>query len=631
MRNGTTGAPTRGRAAAWAAGAAGVAAVTFLAFSPALRNEFVNWDDRFNFVSNPNYRGLGVDNLRWMFTTFLTGPYQPLSWISLAVDYRLWGPGPVGHHFGNLVYHALTAAGVFLIARRLLRREANPPGAGAGVDAAAACAALLFAVHPLRVESVAWATERRDVLSGLLLTVTVLLYLRAQDDSRRRWLLLAASVAVYGLSLLAKASGMTLPAVLLALDAYPLRRLGLRGTSKRAILRVLLEKAPFAALALVAAGVALYGQVLQPGWTTLSAVPFSVRIRIASYATCFYLGKTFAPLRLSPIYALPSWELLNGPVYWGAVVLVAATTLSLAQLSRRWPAGITTWACYLFLLAPTSGLVQAGPQVAADRYTYLPGMALAILAGAGFLWAGRAVGSRAVFAACAAVVAMLAWRTAAQTGLWHDSESLWRHAIAYDPRSALAHAGLGFEFLERKDFPAAMEEYATACRLDPTNPEHQTALSALQLRFGNDEAAIVAARRAIAQRPDYGRAHFLLGAALLARGQVPAAAAALRQAVALSPGDPKAHTRLGQALLLLGDEEEGERHVYDGIRLDPSDVRAYRMGAKILAQRGRNGAAEALLRAGLRVKPGDAEMSSMLTEMLEKSRRAATTTTRASR
>ncbi len=198
------------------------------AFAPILWNQFVGWDDYDNLVNNPAYRGLGWDQLCWMFTTFHLGHYQPLSWVTFAIDYLVWGLNPVGYHLTNLILHVANAVFFYFVGRRLLLSALAPTDSesAAQINLSAAFAALLFALHPLRVESVAWATERRDVLSGFFFFATIYCYLRAAEtshpDSGRFWLY--AAVVVYGLSLLSKAIAMTLPVVLLLLDIYPLRR-----------------------------------------------------------------------------------------------------------------------------------------------------------------------------------------------------------------------------------------------------------------------------------------------------------------------------------------------------------------------------------------------------------------------
>ena len=210
----------------------------FAAFLPSLGNDFVAWDDDLNFTENPRYRGLSAAHLRWMLTTLHGGHYQPISWITLGLDYVLWGMNPVGYHLTNLVIHAANAVLCYHVIRVLLARTSR--ARDADVRLAAAAGALFFAIHPLRVESVAWASERRDVLSGFFFLLAVLGYVRMQDGARARWFVL--SLVAFLLSLLSKAWGITLPVVLLALDWYPLRR-RLRG-------RMLLEKVPYALIAL---------------------------------------------------------------------------------------------------------------------------------------------------------------------------------------------------------------------------------------------------------------------------------------------------------------------------------------------------------------------------------------------
>ena len=204
-----------------------IALVTFAAFLPTLHNQFVNWDDDENFLDNPHYRGLGWTQLRWMWTTFHLGHYIPLTWMTFGLDYRLWGMNPFGYHLTSLLLHAANAVVFFFVVHRILTLALpRPSERGRALAVSAGFAALVFAIHPLRVESVAWATERRDVLSGLFYLVTILVYLRACEGEKRgrRWYWLA--VATFVCALLSKAMVVNLPIVLLILDVYPLRRLG---------------------------------------------------------------------------------------------------------------------------------------------------------------------------------------------------------------------------------------------------------------------------------------------------------------------------------------------------------------------------------------------------------------------
>src|SRR5712692_7544996 len=239
-----------------------IALVTFAVFLPALQNQFVDWDDAANFLDNPHYRGLGWTHLRWMWTTHL-GHWIPLTWMTLGLDYLLWGMNPLGYHLTNLLLHAANAVVFFFVVRRILTRALpSPSERGHALAVSAGFAALVFAIHPLRVESVAWVTERRDVLSGLFYVLTIVMYLRACERGTRGrgwyWL----SVAVFVCALLSKSMVVNLPVVLLILDVYPLRRLGGDiGWSSEAARRVYAEKIPFVLLAAAASAIAVMAQL----------------------------------------------------------------------------------------------------------------------------------------------------------------------------------------------------------------------------------------------------------------------------------------------------------------------------------------------------------------------------------
>src|SRR5713101_811196 len=235
---------------------------TLTAFLPTLQNQFVNWDDAENFLENPHYRGLGWTHLRWMWTTHW-GHYIPLTWMTLGLDYLLWGMNPFGYHLTSLLLHTANAVVFFFVVRRLLTRALpNPSERGHALAGSAGFAALVFAIHPLRVESVAWATERRGVLSGLFYLAAILVYLRAceREERGRGWYWL--SVAVFVCALLSKSMVVNLPIVLLILDVYPLRRLGGDiGWSSEAARRVYAEKIPFVLLAAAASAIAVMAQL----------------------------------------------------------------------------------------------------------------------------------------------------------------------------------------------------------------------------------------------------------------------------------------------------------------------------------------------------------------------------------
>src|SRR3989449_1249970 len=253
---------------------------TLFPYTTLFRSQFVNWDDEENFLDNPHYRGLGWTHLRWMWTTHL-GHYIPLTWMTLGLDYLLWGMNPLGYHLTNLLLHAANAVVFFFVVRRILTLALlGASERGLALAVSAGFAALVFAIHPLRVESVAWATERRDVLSGLLYLLTILVYLRASERGERGRGWYWGAVAVFVLALLSKSMVVNLPVVLLILDVYPLRRLGgALGWWREPARRVYVEKIPFVLLAAAASAVALMAQLSHD--TMVSVVQLSAPGRLA--------------------------------------------------------------------------------------------------------------------------------------------------------------------------------------------------------------------------------------------------------------------------------------------------------------------------------------------------------------
>jgi tetratricopeptide (TPR) repeat protein len=409
-----------------------------VAFWPAFHAEFVGWDDDRNFLTNVHYRGLGLENLKWMFTTFHMGPYQPLAWLTLGLDYELFGLDARGYHAVNVAWHALTVVLFFFLARALFA-SARPAWGEGKRDGLAFLAALFFGVHPLRVESVAWVTERRDVVSGAFFVATTLawiVYAKSTEQRRRKYVL---ALSLFLLALLSKASVVMLPLVFLVLDAWPLRRFA--GDRKRSIV----EKLPFLALSVTFAIIAVVGQ--RSTGTALRALEDhgpERRLVQAAYAAVFHGWKTLWPTGLSPIYDMPSPFVGTETRFVLAVLAVLVLSAFAWVAGKRWPAWSASWLAFLVLLAPVSGIVAVGPQLVADRYSYLACMPFALFA-AGMVglaletkWSRiPAVGTALL--ACSALV----FATQRQTAHWHDSASLWERALAIDPHSAVACDHMG--------------------------------------------------------------------------------------------------------------------------------------------------------------------------------------------
>ncbi len=540
--------------------------VTVFVFVPSLQNGFVNWDDDHMLLQNPHYRGLGWAQVRWMFTTFHMGHYQPLTWLTFGMDYLLWGLNPMGYHLTSLVLHAVNALLFYFISLRLLALARPGAGDDLSLRGAAAFAALFFAIHPLRVESVVWATERRDVLSGLFFLSTILCYQRyvalpPTEGARTRWMI--SALTIYGLSLLSKASGITLPLVLLLLDIYPLGRLtgGPGKWLEPGQQRVWWEKLPFLLLALMFGMVAIRAQNESGALLSVEVYGFTIRVAQAFLGLNFYLWRTLFPLELSPLYQAPiGIDPFSTPFVFSAAVVVTISA-ALIALRRRYPAGLPLWCYYLIVLAPVLGFTQSGPQFVADRYSYLSCLGWAVLMGAGLLYCWELSASKRIRRAtlalvegfAGAVVVTLGVLTWEQTKLWRDSETLWRYTLATGQESDIVHTDLGVVLAERGRLEEAIEHY----------------------------------HKALLINPDDANAHNNLGNALAARGEAEEAIQQYQQTLRISPQHASAHSNLGLALAKRGQWEEAVEHLREALRINPNLANAHYNLGLVLAGRGR--------------------------------------------
>jgi len=460
-----------------------VVAVTLAAFLPTLGNGFASWDDALNFLDNPHYRGLGPAQLRWMFTTFHAGHYIPLTWLSLGLDYLLWGLHPAGYHLTSLLLHAATALAFYFVSLRLLRLALPPATAPAALHSGAALAALLFAVHPLRVESVASATERRDVLSGLFYVLALLCYLKAVERASAarphpHWY--GLTLACFAAALLSKSIAVTLPVTLLVLDVFPLHRLG--GSAGWRAPRPWLEKLPFFALSAAAATVAFAALLPLGNTQSLQSMPLHLRLLVSAYGLLFYLRKTLVPLDLSPLYPL------SFQVTWPQFGVLISAACFAWICRRRWPAVTAAALVYAITIAPVVGIFQNGPQAAADRYAYLPCLGWAVLIGGA---AARWWPSRRILLPVAAVwvtaVAFLTWQ---QTSLWRNPITLWSQAAVVSPGMRAAHFKLAQAYAVDGRIAEAIGAYREAMRLSgPSAPWGHLAIARLLEQSGLDAGA----------------------------------------------------------------------------------------------------------------------------------------------
>jgi len=559
--------------------ATGVAIVVALVFLPALRNGFVAWDDSRNFLENPHYRGLGVSNLAWMWSTFLLGHYVPLSWMTLGLDYELWGMDAAGYHATSVVIHAVNAALVFVLARRLFRL-AIPSADLRATDWAAAFSALVFGLHPLRVESVVWITERRDVLSLFFYLTTILVWLRSVSVERYRARFYWLSVALFLCALLSKATSMTVPAVLLLLDVYPLARLRssnwlqLKSAETR---RVYFEIIPFALLSL--GFIVLSIVALHPP----AQLPLASKIAVSAFSICFYLLKTVWPTGLSPLYQMPQQINAFSGIYVVCYAVIAGLIAAALVLRKRWPGLVASFAGFALITLPMLGIVQNGPQIAADRYTYHSGPAIALTAGAALFFVLR-VSDWVRFTIGGVVLAALTVATFGQTYVWHDSETLWTRVVEIEPTSGLGHSGLSSLLLKEDRVPEALQHAQRAVEVAPTLAEARNDLGIGLTRSGNVADGVAELQRALLLRPMYDEAENNLGVAEAQMGNVADALVHYRRAIELNPDYGDAHVNIGNLLVRERKIDEAIPHYVEALRIQPDNADAHFNWGVALAQ-----------------------------------------------
>jgi tetratricopeptide (TPR) repeat protein len=476
------------------------------------------------------------------------------------------------------------------------------------------------------VESVAWATERRDVLSGFFYLLTLYTYLRAvaEDEAktRRGWFVFA--VVSYTLSLLSKAAAITLPCVLILLDVYPIQRLkgDLREWFRPDKRRVWAEKIPFFLLAGGFAMAALSAQRSSGTLKTLDQYDTFSRIGQAAYGYLFYLWKTLIPIPLSPLYELPISTPTWNFIFFASAFATILITLSLFYLKNRWPALLACWLYYLIVLSPTSGIAQSGPQLVADRYSYFACMSWPLfIGGVIFSYCSRSTSSISrrlapLVTIATAAVLILALLARQQSLVWRNTRTLWQHVIAVTPKSSMAYYNLGKSFESENQLDEALRLYTSAVTLNPAYANAHHSLADLLARKDRQTEALEHYRLALQLKPDDAETHNNLGVLLEARGDMAAALAEFQKAAQLDRRFARAFFNLGRVFARQGDIQKAADNYREAIRLDPNEVVIRISLAEVLARQGNLAAATDLLSSALDLKPDLADAHALLARLL---------------
>jgi tetratricopeptide (TPR) repeat protein len=568
-----------------------LAAMTFAVFGQTLRHGFLHFDDNAYVFDNVHVTGgLSLRVVAWVFSHADCFLYHPLTMLSLMCDYQFHGLHAGWYHLTNVLLHTASVILLFLILRQMT-----------GAMWRSAFVAAVFAIHPLRVESVAWVAERKDVLSGLFFMLTIGAYVRyaRRPPSLARYLVV---VAAFVSALLSKPTVVTLPFVLLLLDYWPLNRFG----PGRKLSGLILEKIPL--LALAAATCVINVLTAEEGVAAHAKTSILSRLGNAVVSYAVYLRGMVWPAGLAAFYPQPA----QGHPFWtiafSFLLLALITGAVLAfQRKRRWL--LTGWLWYLGMLAPMIGLVQAGTFAHADRMTYLPQigiyMALAWLAAE---WGAKWPAARMALAGLmTGVLVALMVCAGRQTEYWQNGETLWTHALACTTDNDVAHFNLGNAYQQKGETDQAMAQYQNALQINPGYAEAQYNIGDLLLRKGRLDEAMVHFQKAVQIEPDYAQAHYTLGIALWQTGRTDEAIASYQRAVQLRPDYADAHYNLGTSFLQQGKMDEAILHFQKALEIKPDNAQADNNLGAALQERGRLDEAIASYRKAAQLRPDYAD------------------------
>lgn len=604
-----------------------LAAMTLIAFGQVRNNDFINLDDNLYLTDNPYIRqGLTIRGIRWAFTSTYFGHYHPVTWLSHMLDYELFKLDPKGHHAVNLFLHIANTLGLFLILLRITRKQWQ-----SGFVAA------LFAIHPLHVESVAWAAERKDLLCAFFWMFTLWVYAcYVEKPGLKRFFLV---LLLFALALLSKPMAVTLPFCLLLLDYWPLEKFRL--DSRKSLSRLILEKTPLLLLSVGLCVLTILSHSEVGTISSLDRLPLGVRLQNALISYVKYIEKMFWPNPLAVLYPhpirFPLWQVA------GAALLLITLTLIALFLRKRHPYAIVGWLWYLGTLVPVIGIVQAGPQAMADRFTYLPmiGLFIVVVYGIPGLFARKRLVKIAFAISGGLVLTLLAFLTLCQVNHWQNSMTLFTHTLGVTTNNFIIHNNLGVTLMRQGMTSEAMSHFlkalsirptyadahqnignllscqgkvqeaivylSEALRLAPEKPGLHNDLGVFLFRQGKKQEAIGHFREAVRLNPNYGESYLNLGIVFLSMGKNQEAISCLNKALQISSGDTRVHNNLGVAFVRTGEPGKAFDHYTEALRIDSKNRETrFNMG-NLLAAQGRDEEASVHYEKVLKSEPADGE------------------------
>lgn len=577
--------------------AGSIALITFIAYLPALRNEFIEWDDRYYIFKNPFIHTFNSSFLKAAFFDFYKSNWHPLTWISHALDYTIWGLNPFGHHLTNIILHVVnTFLVVFFVISlfEVLKESTTKKGIAEFIDTrtmwmTAGVTGLLFGLHPLHVESVAWVSERKDLLCAFFYLLSMMMYtgwVRSISEetgqknslswlSNKHYLF---ALGLFILALLSKPMAVTLPVVLLLLDWYPFERIRSLKTFRTAVI----EKIPFITLSFISSIVTILAQKSGGAVKSAQVVPLLSRPFVAVQSLVMYLWKMIWPMNLVPFYPYPNGISLFSFKYLALLGLVAAITAACIIMVKKQKIWLAAWGYYVVTLVPVIGIVQVGDQSMADRYTYLPSLGPFLLLGLGAavlynaatsLEPARWMTKSAVVAVALGVLLSLSYLTERQIRIWKNSFVFWNYVIdAGSARGPVPYINLGLAYEEKGLIDQALERYLIAVRLAPGDVDAHNDLGAAYQKKGLTDQAIEQYWIALTLNPDGLDAHNNIGVAYQKKGLMDQAIEQYQITLSLAPDDGDAHNNLGVAYEKKGLLDQALDHYKFAVKVDPDNT-----------------------------------------------------------
>ncbi len=579
-----------------------LAVLTLASFWRVLGSGFVDFDDNFYITGNRwVLAGLTAGSVKWALTAAYQSTWQPMVWLSYMADQQIYGQNPMGFHLTNLLLHLANVLLLFLILMRMT-----------GSVWRSAFVAALFAVHPLRVESVAWIAERKDVLSGLFWMLSMGAYVLYKE--KLGWKRYVPICVFMALGLMAKPTLVTLPLAFLALDYWPLGRLN----KGRTFGRLAIEKIPLFCLSAASVAAAGFAHVVTSGFAAMDSLPSGVRLANAAFSYVAYLVKMVWPAKLAVFYphpygTLPMWQVV------GSVVVLVCVTVIVSRSARTRPYLAVGWLWYLVTMLPMIGIIQTGRHGMADRFTYIPliGIFMAVT------WGVAEYGSMGVWGngrrssdtptlphshapilwlPAAIIILACAVGTWQQTGYWKDSVTLFSRAVAVTKDNAIAERNLGMAYINRKQYEKGITHMWAAIRIKP-EPRAYNNIGVALVRMGKPEQAIPYYERALELSPDYARARYNLGRLLFTKHLYGEAAECFRKVIDREPDNADAHYYLAFSLAEMRQVDEAITAYRQTVQVDPRYYLAhYNLGVLLNAQGDASAAVEEF-EAAIRINP----------------------------